>query len=138
MPDQVRVRPESGDRLPSGALNTAISNRVVQLQRENVGRGAEKARTYVAGNLVVVVLQEALTKAERTLADEGKSDLVLALRSAFQQTMRTGLSTVVEEFTGRRVVAFMSDNHIDPDVGVEVFLLDGPVNGGPVEAAVPS
>jgi hypothetical protein len=29
-----------------------------------------------------------------------------------------------EELTARKVVGFMSDNHIDPDITVEVFILE--------------
>lgn len=38
--------------------------------------------------------------------------------------MRSDLIAVVEERTGRRVAAFMSDNHIDPDFAAEVFVLE--------------
>jgi uncharacterized protein YbcI len=30
---------------------------------------------------------------------------------------------LVSGLTGREVVAFMSNNHIDPDLGVEIFVL---------------
>lgn len=112
------------ERLQGGRLNAAISNRVVQIQREYVGRGPTKARTFVNDNLVVTLLQDALTKAERRLAADGKADAVLGMRHEFQSTMRAEMSAAVEELTGRRVVAFMSDNHIDPDVGVEAFVLE--------------
>ena len=45
------------------------------------------------------------------------------MRKAFQGTMGQVLIDGVEEILGRKVIAFMSDNHIDPDVAVEVFLL---------------
>jgi uncharacterized protein YbcI len=132
MPDD---RPTAGreadHRPPDGGLKTALTNRVVQLQRRYIGRGAEKARTYVNGNLVVVVLHDSLTRGEQSLARDGKAEIVTAMRQQFQRTMRADLTAAVEEFAGRRVVAFLSDNHIDPDVGVEVFLLDQPVEGEP-------
>ena len=31
--------------------------------------------------------------------------------------------SLVEELTDREVVAFMSNNHIDPDLAVEIFVL---------------
>jgi hypothetical protein len=30
----------------------------------------------------------------------------------------------VEEITGRKVIAFLSDNHLDPDIAVESFVLE--------------
>jgi uncharacterized protein YbcI len=37
--------------------------------------------------------------------------------------------SVVEELSGRRVMAFMSNNHIDPDLAVEIFVLQRAPNG---------
>jgi hypothetical protein len=37
--------------------------------------------------------------------------------------MRDELIEVVERELDRKVIAFMSDNHIDPDLAVEVFVL---------------
>jgi hypothetical protein len=37
--------------------------------------------------------------------------------------MRVSLVETVERLTGRPVVAFMSANHIDPDMAVETFML---------------
>jgi uncharacterized protein YbcI len=48
---------------------------------------------------------------------------VLSVRQDFQRTMRDALVEEVERVTGRRVIAFMSDNHIDPDLACEVFIL---------------
>jgi uncharacterized protein YbcI len=45
------------------------------------------------------------------------------LRKAFQGAMRGELVRGIEEITGRRVVAFFSDNHMDPDTAMEAFLL---------------
>ena len=38
--------------------------------------------------------------------------------------MRNEMSQKIEELTGRKVVGFMSDSHIDPDLAVEVFVLE--------------
>jgi hypothetical protein len=48
---------------------------------------------------------------------------VLHTRKAFQGLMRADLVAGVEALTGRRVIAFLSSNSIDPDVNVESFLL---------------
>jgi uncharacterized protein YbcI len=49
------------------------------------------------------------------------------MRSAFQDAVAEQFTTAVERETGRRVVAFMSQAHIDPDLTIEVFFLDGPL-----------
>ena len=38
--------------------------------------------------------------------------------------VQADVSREIEELTGRKVVGFMSDNHIDPDLAVEVFVLE--------------
>ena len=37
--------------------------------------------------------------------------------------MRIPFSDAVEEVTGRKVIAFMSQVHLDPDMAAEVFVL---------------
>lgn len=48
---------------------------------------------------------------------------MLQTRHAYQEMMREDLTKLVEESVERKVTAFLSDNHVDPDVGVEFFLL---------------
>lgn len=107
----------------SGSKAAAISNHVVRTMSEYTGRGPTKARTYLNEDIVTVVLHDTLTKGERSLVGDELDDLVLTMRKAFQSTMRTELVTGIESILGRRVAAFMSDNHIAPDVAVEIFLL---------------
>jgi uncharacterized protein YbcI len=106
---------------------------MVQLLRKHTGRGPTQARTTMARDQVVIVLRDTLTTAERTLVDAGHNDLVLDGRKTMQSIMRTEAVQMVEDTTGRTVVGFMSDNHIDPDLGVEVFITE-PVDHEPVEA----
>jgi uncharacterized protein YbcI len=108
----------------AGALNAAVSNAVVGLLREYVGRGPTKARTIHSGNLVLCVLEDTMTKSERTLADAGQNEFVLRIRHALQNTMEDDLSAAVERLTSRKVVAFMSSNHVEPDIAAELFVLD--------------
>ena len=118
------------DEHRNGETAAAIANLTVQLLSEYTGRGPTRARTHLSGDLVVVVVEDAMTKGERTLIRDGEGQRVLDTRGAYQQTMRAALTGGVAEITNREVVAFMSANHIDPDVGVEVFVL------APVEDAV--
>jgi uncharacterized protein YbcI len=39
--------------------------------------------------------------------------------------MKEDFTEAVERLTGRKVVAFISGNHVDPDLAVEMFILDG-------------
>ncbi len=109
-----------------GELALAISNAVVGELSATTGRGPTKARTTLGDNAVFVVLQDTLTRGERNLVDAGESDAVLGLRRLWQKVMRESCSRRIAELTGRKVVGFMSDNHIDPDIAVEVFILEAP------------
>ena len=107
----------------SGSKCAAIANHVVRTMSEYTGRGPTKARTHIHDDVVTVLLRDTLTKGERSLVGEDLDGLVLTMRKAFQGTMGQDLIDGVEEILGRKVVAFMSDNHIDPDCAVEVFVL---------------
>jgi uncharacterized protein YbcI len=72
----------------------------------------------------MVLMADTLTKGERSLVKHGQRELVLQMRQKFQAAMREDLVAIVEGLTERKVVAFMSENHIDPDVAAEVFVLE--------------
>ena len=101
-----------------------ISTSAVQLLHDYTGRGPTKAKTFVGGDLVTILLADTLTRGERTLVEGGHSDRVLAVRHDYQLIMEPKLVELVEREIGRKVVAFMSQNHIDPDLAVEVFVLE--------------
>jgi uncharacterized protein YbcI len=108
----------------TGGLSAAISTATVHLLREYTGRGPTRAKTYVNQDLVTIVLQDTLTKGERSLVNDGMQLDVLHTRRLFQETMRTDLVAAVERLTSRTVMAFMSANHIDPDMAIESFVLE--------------
>ncbi len=120
-----------------GALRSAISQAIVRIHAEHYGKGATQAKTYVWDNLVVTVLRDVLTVAERTLIDVDKADIVREVRTTFQLSLEQTFRSSVERLTGRRVHSFMSQ--VDPanGLGVEVFVLepvDGGTDDGPVAA----
>ncbi|MCP9488942.1 MAG: DUF2294 domain-containing protein [Solirubrobacteraceae bacterium MAG38_C4-C5] len=112
------------------SLSAAISTAFLGLLREYTGRGPTRARTTIRADTIVVTLRDSLTKAERTLAARGQATEVLAMRRAFQNTMRDDFIAAVQELTGRSVEAFLSDNLHDPDVAVEIFLMAPSDNNG--------
>ena len=116
-----------------GEVAAAISNLTVHLLSTYTGRGPTKARTHMSGDLVVVVLKDAMTRGEQSLIRGGESASVLETRQAYQRTMRADLAGGVAKITGRKVLAFMSANHIDPDMAAEIFILEdepGPASTG--------
>jgi uncharacterized protein YbcI len=115
----------TGDRShQDGELSAAISNTVVRALARTTGRGPTKAKTTLGENGIFVVLQDSMTAGERSLVDAGEGQAVLDLRRLWQRVMREDVSKEIEQLTGRTVTGFMSDNHIDPDLAVEVFVLE--------------
>jgi uncharacterized protein YbcI len=111
------------DEERAGYLSQEISTLIVQTLHEYSGRGPTKAQTTIGRNSVHCVLADTLTRAEHTLAEAGHADEVLRGRWRMQQVMRPHLVAEVERLMKRGVVAFMSDNHIGPDLAVESFVL---------------
>ncbi len=111
------------DQIPLGELAAEISNATVRMLSEYTGRGPTKARTYINGDLISVVLRDTLTKGEQSLRQSGKDEVVLATRKAYQESMEPELIQAIEHITGRKVEAFLSSNHLDPDIAIEVFML---------------
>ena len=62
------------------------------------------------------MLEQTLTKGERSLVEKGRSERGLVIRYEFREAMREECNTKVAELTGRRVIAMMSANHIEPDL----------------------
>ena len=112
-----------GDRSSLGEVRATISKEIVRLQAEYYGKGPTRAKTYIVEDLVVVVLEESFTRAEKTLAERGEKDAIEHIRRRFQQQMADDFTSVVEQATGRKVRVFLSETNVDHDVSVETFLL---------------
>jgi uncharacterized protein YbcI len=109
-----------------------ISTRLVQLHSRYYGKGPTKAKTHMVNDTVISILRGGFTTVERTLLDTGEVESVYQMRRSFQQAMETEFRNIVEEATGRKVIAYMSSIHVDPDLAIELFVLE------PVEEPVPT
>jgi uncharacterized protein YbcI len=107
-----------------GSARSAIANAVVRLHAEHYGRGPTRARAHVADDHVLVILEDVFTTAERTLVAAGRGDHVKASRDAFNDVFRDAFVGAVETITGRRVRAFFCQTHLDPEMAVELFVLE--------------
>jgi uncharacterized protein YbcI len=116
-----RKPPASNDR---GKAAAAISNAIAGLHRTHYGRGATRTRTVMGSDYVICFLEDVYTPVERTLIDAGRFDTVRETRNAFQDTMREAFSDAVEEAVGRKVIGFLSQVHVDPDLSIETFILE--------------
>jgi uncharacterized protein YbcI len=112
-------RPRLGDDLAE------ITNGIVRLFSEYYGRGPTRAKSYLLeGRYVVTVLRDTMTTVERTLAETGNAELVRRVRLTFQEAMSDSFKSVVERVLDQRVAAYHSQILVEPDVGIEFFLLE--------------
>jgi uncharacterized protein YbcI len=118
-----------------GQRARAISDGIQRLHREFYGRGATIARTVIQRDYVATFLEDIYTPAEKTLVKAGESASVKEARSAFQRAMEEQFTEVVEEAMGRKVIAFMSQVHFDPDISLEAFVLESQNDQTPAEAS---
>ena len=112
-----------GEQKALGETRAKISKEIVRLQSEYYGKGPTKAKTYIVDDLVVVVLEESFTRAEKTLVERGEREAIQQIRRRFQQQMADSFISIVEQATGRRVRVFLSETDVGQDVSVETFLL---------------
>jgi uncharacterized protein YbcI len=105
-------------------MAASISTRLVQLHRQYYGKGPTKAKTHFVNDTVICILEGGFTIVERTLIDDGQGDMVHNLRRSFQDAMERQFTDVVEQTTERTVIAYMSQVHHNPDLAVELFVLE--------------
>lgn len=111
--------------------DTAIAQLVSRLVSEYAGPRS-RARTYLAEDVVTVILEGTLTKGEERLVRAGMGELVLSTRRAFQHTMRQDLVAGIEQITHRKVCACADE--MRPDIAVEVLVLAG--SGSHVDGSI--
>jgi uncharacterized protein YbcI len=126
--DAIHPADEAALREPAargqGELRQQLSNAMVALFKQYFGRGPTDCRTYLEPDLVIVVLVGGYTAAERTLFEAGKWHDVRQARLAWQDSMEVRFIDTIERLTRRSVTAFLSANRQDPDLSVELFVLD--------------
>jgi uncharacterized protein YbcI len=121
--------------LSGGALNAALANELGKLIADFTGRGAQRSRAFLHQDVVICVLEDAASNAEKNLVADGKADLVRLQRDALQHAMAPQLITAVERLTRRRVRMFLSGSDASGGSSVEAFVLEPEL---PAAAATPT
>jgi len=112
-----------------GTLRQDIATTMVALYKQHYGAGPSRCRTYLHPELVIVVLGGGYSAAEQTLFEAGKWHEVRQARMSWQDSMQAKFVDAIEELSGRQVAAFMSANRQDPDLAVEMFVLEAEHTG---------
>ena len=129
MNDDTQVLPERTASDQRGMQTAELSNAMVRIYKEQLGRGPTKAHSVYAGpDLVVCTLEHSLTPAEDRMVKLGEHQRVRDIRTFFQHASEKEFVGTVEQITGRSVRAFVSGTDTEHDVSSEVFYLH-PVAG---------
>jgi uncharacterized protein YbcI len=113
-----------GDR--GGSIVAAISRDMVRIHSHYYGRGPTRAKTIWRDEVVVSILEDIFTRAERLLVDAGHFEEVRTHRMHFQDEVRPLFCGSIEKHTGRQVRAFLSQTSSE-GAASEVFVLGDPV-----------
>lgn len=113
----------------ASSIQLEIANAVVRANKELFGRGPTKARVIVQDDVVVCVMGDCLTTAERTLVQNGRRETVALLRHEMHSVACPRLTRIVERLTGRRVAACTAGIDLDAGEQVATFRLDGAAPG---------
>jgi uncharacterized protein YbcI len=127
------VAPPDDDGTEKGSLLASVSGEMVRIYKEQFGRGPTKVRSNWSGrDMIVVLLEDTLTPAERNLLALGESQRLRDTRMLFQYSWIKQFCDPVERLTGRKVRSFISGIDAEADgTSLEVFVLhpegyDGP------------
>jgi uncharacterized protein YbcI len=110
--------------LTGDALLSAITAAMVALHEQYHHRVPVTAKTLLLGeDLLACVLGGVYTDVEKTMIEIQRTTIVQETRNAFQNAMQDKFISAVELFCGRKVVAFISNHHVGPDIEIELFIL---------------
>jgi uncharacterized protein YbcI len=113
---------EKARRDGSGSVVATVSRRIVGIYAEYYGRGPTKAKTIWRDEIIVCILEDVFTRAEQLLVGGGRFDQVRLNRQAFQDQIEPMFHEVIEDVTGRRVEACLSQvNRVG--IAAEIFTL---------------
>ncbi len=105
-------------------LLAAVTAAMVAMHQHYYHRIPVTAKTLLLGDEVLVcVLGGIYSDVEKTMIELQRRTLVQQMRSAFQVAMQDRFIATVERLSGREVLAFISDQHVGPDIEIELFML---------------
>lgn len=114
----------ANEALSGDELLAAVTEAMVGFHQRYYHREPVSAKTMLLGDdLLACVLGGVYTDVEKTMIEIQRSTLVQETRNAFQTAMQDKFINTVQKLSGRRVLAFVSNHHVGPDIEIELFLL---------------
>ena len=106
-------------------LLAAVTETMVALHKHYHHHEPVTAKSMLMSDeLLACVMGGVYTEVEKTLIELQRQTIVQDTRSAFQTAMQDRFIAEVERLSGRRVLAFISNCHVGPDLEIELFVLE--------------
>lgn len=116
--------PAPGSPLTGDALLSGVTDAMIALHEHYHHRVPVTAKTLLlGGDLLACVMSGVYTDVEKTMIELQRGTIVQETRSAFQTAMQHRFIAAVERLSGRDVLAFISNQHVGPDIEIELFML---------------
>ena len=107
----------------AATMRQGLQREIIQLHKEFMGRGPIRSKLYLHEDSVLVLLFNGHTRAEHTMLEGGGRRSVAQTRVDMSESIRARFIEVVERYTGREVVGFMSSSQQGPDLLSHVYVL---------------
>ena len=121
----------SMERKTAGEIEAALSVAVSRVMKEMHGSGARTIRTHLVDDMVLVVLLDVFSVAQRRLACVGIDDDAQSMaclkqyRGLLWKKGRVSLEREIREITGLRTLSVFHDLCLDRGAETLAFQLDG-------------
>ena len=123
--DEREGRVAAPDVLAGDELLAAVTEAMVAFHQRYHHREPVTAKTLILGDdLLACVLGGVYTDVEKTMIEIQRSTIVQETRNEFQNAMQDKFINAIERLSGRKVLAFISNHHVGPDIEIELFLLN--------------
>lgn len=107
-------------------LLDAVTASMVALHERYHHRVPVTAKSQLLGDdLIACVMGGVYTDVEKTMIELQRTTVVQETRSDFQHAMQHKFIGEIERLSGRRVLAFISNHSVGPDLEIELFMLEG-------------
>ena len=92
-----------------GQLERTLSQRLQALYRDQLGQRPSKVTCQIFDSKLAIVLEDAVTRPEQLLAEEGQKALAEQVRADLDQALRPQIRRLIEEVLQVDVLDLLSD-----------------------------
>ena len=108
--------------ISQSSMLATISTEMARAMKRHYGAGPVSAKSYLVDDLLFVALRGGITRAERTMLDAGRENIVREFRQQFDNEMAQPLIELIERLTGRGVVNYQGQVVFDPAMSIKIFV----------------